>query len=294
MFGYVRPILDQLSTQQREAYRSVYCGLCHTMGRRHGWPTRFTLNYDFTLLALLKCSCVEGKSVCLRCPVHPLRKPRACLCGEPMETAADESLILTWYKLGDDIADHGVIGGLPARILRRMFRRGYRKAAQARPEFDRSVCREMEKLHTLEAQRSPQLDRAADTFARILSAAADDCDMPCSDKRAMEQLLYHLGRWIYLVDAWDDLEDDRKCGRYNPLDSRFSGHAKEERDYIETTMTHSIRMIQAAANLLEFGEWSQITENILCSGLPIVQRAVLDGRWKELRRQRRTKNERSV
>jgi hypothetical protein len=123
----------------------------------------------------------------------------------------------------------------------------------------------------------------ADAFAGILSAASP----PSADvgrDRATAQILYHVGRWIYLVDAWDDLREDRAQGRYNPLDARFHGQAEGEREYIATTMSHSLNMAIAAANLADFGLWGRVVLHTLCQGLPAVQSAVLDGRWKELQK----------
>lgn len=284
MFGYVRPVLNRLNEEEKERYKSAYCGLCHAMGKRHGWLSRFTLNYDFAFLAILFYGGEGQKNTqCLRCPAHPLKKPRECICGKAMELAADESMILTWYKLTDDVEDKSLLSGLPARFLRLLLGRAYRRAALARPEFDRQVKLQLGRLSGLEAVRSPQLDRTADAFAAILAAAAGDCDGDTVRMRAMEQLLYHLGRWIYLMDAWDDLDEDVKKGRYNPLDARFQGKARLERDYVETTVTHSARLIGAAANLIDFGCWSAIVDNMIYDGLPAVQHAVLEGRWKELR-----------
>lgn len=284
MFGYVRPVLNRLSEEEKRRYQSAYCGLCHTMGKRHGWLSRFTLNYDFTFLAILLYG-GEGDcaSCCMRCPAHPFRKPQECICGKTLELAADESMILTWYKLTDDVNDKNFVAGLPARFLRLLFNRSYRRAATVLPEFDCCVREQLEKLRELECVKSSQLDRTADTFASVLAAAAGDCGGDEVRARAMKELLYHLGRWIYLVDAWDDLEDDTKKGRYNPLDARFQGQAYREREYVETTMTHSVRLVGAAANLIGFGAWGSIVDNVIYAGLPTVQGAVLDGRWKELR-----------
>lgn len=295
MFGYVRPALNNLLPEIKADYKSVYCGLCHTMGKRHGFAARFTLNYDFTLLALMHYStdiCAAGTTEC-RCPVHPFRKAERCLCGAALDRAADQSVILTWYKLCDDVMDHGFVRGLPARFLRTLLRRGYRLASGAQPEFDTAVRVNLDRLHLMEAERSPNLDRVADTFAAILSAAACG-ERSSSERRAMEHLLYHLGRWVYLVDAWDDLETDIRKKRYNPLDARFCGKAADEREYLETTMTHSAHLVQAAANLINFGQWQPIIENVLFIGLPTVQRAVLGGYWKEFKKQGRTTHERSV
>ena len=282
MFGYVRPALDRLNQEQKDAYQSAYCGLCHALGKRHGWLARMTLQYDFTFLAIVLAAGEEDRLSCLRCPAHPFRKPRACLTGGRLDAAADQSMILTWHKLSDDVDDHGFFMGLPYRFVRRLFRRAYRRAAAAQPEFDARTREGLARLRELEEARSPQLDRAADAFARILACAAQAVPGEGS-RRALGQLLYHLGRWIYLMDAWDDLDDDRRRGRYNPLDARFQGQARENRDYLDTTSTHSLRLAGSAAELLELGTWAPIVENILYIGLPAVQSAVLDGRWKEMR-----------
>lgn len=295
MFGYVRPVPDRLEEGQRDAYQSAYCGLCHTLGRRHGFLARFTLQYDFTFLAiLLTAEGTEDGSLCRRCPVHPLQGPRTCLGGERMDEAADQSVILTYHKLSDDVDDHNAVTGLPYRFVRRLFRRAYRRAAKARPEFDAQVREGLGRLRQLEEERSPELDRTADAFARILASASAACPEGSPARRTLGELLYHLGRWIYLMDAWDDLEEDIRHGRYNPLDARFQGHAPEEKEYLNTTAVHSARLAGAAANLMELGSWAPVVENILYLGLPTVQSAVLDGRWKEMRKTRRKPHERSL
>ena len=221
MFGYVRPALERLSQEGRDGYQSAYCGLCHALGRRHGFLARLTLQYDFTFLAiLLTAGEGSGERICKRCPVHPFRRPRTCLAGGRLDAAADQSVILTWHKLSDDVDDHGFVTGLPYRFVRFLFRGAYRRAAAAQPEFDGRVRGGLARLRALEEENSPQLDRVADTFAGILACACAAAPKARS-RRVLEQLLYHLGRWIYLVDAADDLRQDAAAGRYNPVALRY-------------------------------------------------------------------------
>ena len=125
------------------------------------------------------------------------------------------------------------------------------------------------------------MDQAADTFARLLQGAASK---EGKQDRVLSQLLYQLGRWIYLVDARDDMEEDRAAGRYNPVIARFGPQGDDEN--LRRTLDHSLGLMGAALQLGEFGCRTPILENILYLGLPMVQRAVFDGSWREIKKQK--------
>ena len=277
-----------LPQEEKERYQGAYCGLCHAMGKRHGFLARFTLSYDFAFLAILFTADQEELWCGRRCPAHPLKKKRCCLSGPGLDAAADASMILTWQKLRDDVADNGPVKGLPARLLSLLLLRPYRRAQRARQEFARQVEEELDRLRDLEKQNTPSIDRTADAFACILKWAAPP-EQEESRRRAMEQLLYHVGRWIYLADAWDDLKEDLEHGRYNPLVARFGDGVEQEKDYISTTMTHSLKLAVSAANLISFERWDTVINNMLYQGLPSVQETVLTGRWKEVQKMYREK-----
>ena len=105
----------------------------------------------------------------------------------------------------------------------------------------------LDALKELEKEKNPSLDRTADAFARLLAAAAPGTGDETVD-RPRAQLLYQLGRWIYLADAADDLAEDREKGRYNPIDARFAG--RPDLDYVDVTMSHSLALAQSAFQLL--------------------------------------------
>ena len=280
MFGYVRPNRDELKVRQLREYEGIYCGLCHTLGKRHGFAARFFLNYDFTFLAMLLAEEEGAPVLCSRrCPARLWCRKKTCVLSDGVDAAADAGTILSYWKLRDTVDDSGFWKGLTARLLSRMLRRGYRKAAAARPDFDGQVRQCLTELQALEGEKCPSIDRTADTFARLLTAAAPPSGDRARD-RAMEQLLYHIGRWIYLVDAWDDLEEDKRTGSYNPILTRFDGRPEEGRETMRTTLRHSLNLARSAMALLELGHWQETVENILYLGLPAVEELVFTGQWK--------------
>ena len=284
MFGYVRPLRDELKCRDFDLYRATYCGLCRCMRRRFGLLAPMFLNYDFTFLALLVSPTEEHFSPCRgRCHANPFLKKYMCPESPALERAADESVILTWWQLRDKARDEGLWKGLPARALALALKPSYRKAARLRPDFDRAVGESLAALDRMEAEHCPSIDRPADTFATLLQAAAPK-EGDAGRDRAMEQLLYHLGRWIYLIDAQDDLEEDARTGSYNPIALRFGPEG--DREAMERTLDHSRNLMCSAAQLVDFGCRWPVVENILYWGMPLVQRAVFDGSWKEIQKQK--------
>ena len=111
MYGYVRPPLGILKEEETERFRRMYCGLCHTLGRRYGLASRFILNYDFTYLAILLSDREEGERDSGRCPMSPIRSKPFLRGTDALALAADESVILAYWQLRDGVADHDWLHG---------------------------------------------------------------------------------------------------------------------------------------------------------------------------------------
>ncbi len=284
MFGYVRAVPSVLPEEDARRYEGVYCGLCRTLGQRYGWTARLILNYDFVFLAVLLAQ-EEGELPSCRCPVWPWKHKICWSGGAALDTAADESVILTWWKLRDAIRDGGLRERLAARLACLGLRRHYRKAAALRPAFDAETRACLEELHALEEARVPSLDRPADTFARILQAAAAPV-RPAARESAVRQILYHVGRWIYLADAWDDLDEDTASGSYNPLLARYGPQARDHAAELRETMHVSLGLADTAFCLIDWGPWEPLLGHILGTGLPTVEEAVFTGSWKQRDAQR--------
>ncbi len=278
MFGYVRPSEPRLSEEDKQRFRAAYCGLCRTLGERHGLSAPFILNYDFAFLSILLWPPETGTVLHRPCLAHPVQG-RDCFPQNPaLELAADCSVILAWWQLQDALTDPGKGKG-KYRLLSGLLKNAYERTVRNRPNFDRTTREQLERLRYLEQAGCPTMDEPADTFARLLSGVSDEVKEPVR-RRVLQQFLYHLGRWIYLVDAADDLEDDFSSGSYNPLIRRFSltnGTLTEEaKETLALSLDHSIRLMAAAFELWDFGVWAPVIRSVVYEGLFLVGRSVLD------------------
>lgn len=159
MFGYVRPSDGHLTAEDKQRFQAAYCGLCRSLGRRYGLAARMILNYDLAFLAMLLSREPECPTAHCRCPAHPIRGCDALERQPAFDTAADLSVILTWWQLTDGVADHGFFRGLPYRMALTILGRAYRKARARRPGFDQRTRTHLEELARLEGERCPSMDR---------------------------------------------------------------------------------------------------------------------------------------
>ncbi|MBQ2324433.1 MAG: hypothetical protein II379_07590 [Oscillospiraceae bacterium] len=289
MFGYIRPAAYRLEDAENERFRRTYCGLCRTLGRRYGFAARFLLNFDFTFLSILLSDGAEPKCTACRCVVHPLKKQCVHSGSAALDQAADHSVILSWWQLQDHIADHGFFAGLTYRIASLLFRPAYRKAAARLPRFDRLVREHLRQLSAREHECCASLDAAAEPFAALLSEIAGEVEDPVR-QRILRHIFYHLGRWIYLVDAADDYAKDFKAGCYNPLRYRYgltqSELPQEVKDELAQTLDQSIRQMSAAYALCDYGVWTPVLNSIFYESFYGIGQAVLSGSYhKPIRRE---------
>lgn len=284
MFGYIRPLKDELKVREFEAFKACYCALCHTLKTQYGTFSRFILNYDFTFLSMLLWDEDETPvNKCARCIASPFRKKTYCEPSRALQICAGYSIILAWWKLRDSVADEGFFHSLRDRALSLLLKRAYRKASKTYVVFEQTVRSGLEELRHLEDSEGASLDAYADKFAMITAALVSEAE-GAGKQRALSQLLYHTGRFIYIIDACDDLEDDLKNSRFNAIAQRFGIKkgklSDEDKQSLGTTLTHSCNLIGAAFELLKPNPWSSILRNIIYLGMPDASTHVLNGTWR--------------
>lgn len=276
MFGYIRPFKPQMRICEYDIYKAVYCGLCKEMGKSFGFPSRFTLSYDFAFLGLLDFA-VRDTPVSLKpqaCMAHPLKKTPCVVCGEGLAYTAAAACISVYHKLKDDRADQGLKKKLAAALLLPLFQKSYRRARERLPALARVTEEAMREQAETERSRTASLDQAAEPTARITGEIAAGLSQDPDQSRILRRMGYLLGRYIYLCDALDDARDDWKQGAYNPLllqpDSlRPDGSLNREavRDRARDSVMFTLGELSNAYVLLNIEKWKPILDNVIYLGL---------------------------
>ena len=269
MFGYIKPHSPELKVKEQEAYRAVYCGLCKEMGRTYGQLSRMTLSYDLAFLAILAMA-VKGEMVEFhqeRCMVHPLKKRNICQPCESLELSAAMAVILLYHKLKDNIADGDTAEKAACLLALPAAQRAYDKAAEKLPNLAKVTEEQMAAQAVLEKENCSSVDRAAEPTAKILEAVLGGLSEDSTQQLVLKRIGYLLGRCIYLMDALDDLEEDKKNNRYNPFRfcEEMDGEAPQEQAVASLYLT--IAELIRAYDLLEVSHFDGILRNVFELGL---------------------------
>lgn len=276
MFGYLQIQKSELLVRESEAYKAVYCGLCRQMGKDYCVFTRFTLSYDCTFYAMLLMSlnrsCKGFKDG--RCTCNPLKKCKfATDSGDAYRKAAAFSMISVYYKIIDDIQDSGFFKKLLCRIIKPFFSHQRKKAADKYPDMDKAVSDMMKMQYDAEHSEKPSVDMSAHPTALMLAAVLSAEAHDEIQKRVLYEFGYHIGRWIYLVDAADDIEKDIKSNGFNPFVNKKTGEVKSS-DFIKAVLNQSLARAYDAYNLLNFTDFKGILDNMMLLGFPASQNRV--------------------
>lgn len=285
MFGYVRPLKPELLVREYDQYKAVYCQLCRVLGQEYGPLARFVLSYDCAFYALLALGNEPVEERRGRCVCNPMK---ACTYlpspGEAYQKAAALCILLTYHKLRDNLSDEGFWKSLGSRFLLAPVKPKAKKAARRYPAMAGLVEKTMEDQRQAELENAG-VDRCAEPTAKLLEALFGEL-AGCDDKQrpVLERFGYFLGRWVYLMDAADDLREDLKEGSFNPFIARLGLAGKTELDGAERkaaeeacneALNATAAQLMLALNLLDLGKFGPIIENVAAKGLPEVQREIL-------------------
>jgi len=261
MFGYVLVNKPELKIKDFEKYRSYYCGLCHALNDRHGLRGRLTLNYDMTFLVMILSDLYEQEETVTtgRCIVHPFEKHTSHRT-EITDYCADMCVLLSYYKCQDDWNDEKKVS---SNVCMHALKSRAREVAAKYPEKADFIEKKMNMLSIVENAADLPTDKVSKVFGEIMAEIfvyKDDMW-----KEDLYRLGFFLGKYIYLLDAYEDIEKDIKTGDYNPFKPIYRNG-----DFENQVLNMLLLMIGECTDAFErlpLVENVEILRNILYSGV---------------------------
>lgn len=264
------PEKSELKVKEYEMFRAFYCGVCKSIGKRIGNLPRITLNYDTTFLALLLVSLSSDgvKVTRKRCMLHPTKKRNIVIDNQIIDYAADMNIILSFYNLKDDEIDNKSIAAKMGTIFLYPYYKKLKKKYENKCIVIESKLKE---LMNLEKSGCTSLDEIADPFSKIMEEIFA-YDPLCQDKKKDEILRwmgYNIGKWIYILDAYDDMKKDMKDGKFNPIVAKYGdkAYSQEIKERIHFILVYSLDQIVKSYELMNAKKVRGIVDNILNMGM---------------------------
>lgn len=227
VFGYVNINKPELKVKEFYKYKAYYCGLCHQLKKRHGRLGQMTLSYDMTFLIIVLTSLYErqGKELKKRCMAHPTSK-HWILINDISDYASDMNVALMYHKMMDDWQDDKKI---TSRGMALMLQRQYRKIEHRYERQCKVIAQCLKDLQLAEKQNETNLDIICRPFGELMG----ELFVYREDEwqQTLRRMGFFLGKFVYLLDAYDDLSEDIKTGNYNPLKVMSETNHYEEQMY---------------------------------------------------------------
>ena len=285
MFGYITPDKGEMRVKEYELFRAYYCGVCKSMGRRFGPFCRLALNYDSVFLGLFLSS-INKESISVEregCVANPLKKKWIVKSSKSIDFSADINILLTYHKLLDDWLDEKKLSSWALQLLLAI---GYNKAAKDNKEAEKIISESIKNLSNLEKKNCSSMDEAAEPAADMMRqiAALGYSGAKESVNKAVKWAAYNFGKWIYIIDAYDDIKRDILKGCYNPLLLQFDYNGQDIEDFKlnikEEVKFNLVQALAQAASALELLDVNNkgIIDNILYSGMYKKTEIILEGR----------------
>lgn len=271
MFGYVRINKMDLTFREYEHYRAYYCGLCKTLKKDYTEISRVSINYDITFLILILTSVYQPKSEIFyeKCLVNPL-KDKKHMTNEFSEYAAAMNILLTYYKLEDNVVDRG---DLKDKIARKIYKRSFKKAYEKYPDRAEKIKKHLDDLAELEKEGSTSIDRTSNTFGELMREIFMYRDDEYAER--LGEVGFNAGKYIYILDAYEDLEEDIKNNEYNPF-KEYENREDELKEKVDRNIMMCLSRLEKAIMDLDIKVNRGIIDNIIYSGIYLRYKGILN------------------
>jgi hypothetical protein len=182
------------------------------------------------------------------------------LMNEITEYVADMNIALSYHHFLDDWKDEKSVAGLAGA---KAFKRAYRKINKRYPRQCMEISENLEKLAECENRKEMNIDTVSRCFGELMASLFTYKEDMWVD--SLRKIGFYLGKYIYILDAYDDIEKDIKNKSFNPLLLEYQKETFETdcRNMLTMMMVECTREFEKLPCLID----ADILRNILYDGV---------------------------
>lgn len=219
MVGYLKPNFKNVPKEYKKIYKSYYCGLCKSLKNQYNYIGILSLNYEITTFLLLINSMNDEEQRCFHgsCSISPFVPVRYIdYLQDDIVKAAHLSVLIAYYEIKDNNKD---IGGIKWNTIEKYAANKSKKSINALADDYNKIKSAIEGFYSIESNKTANFDEIVESDGELiksfLSILIKHFDVDATNK--LLELSKLLGKWIYLIDACDDLLEDKKENNFNSL-----------------------------------------------------------------------------
>ncbi|MBN2725847.1 hypothetical protein JXR74_00605 [Candidatus Mcinerneyibacteriota bacterium] len=275
MFGYIRYLPCRERQGEEEEYKGYYCGLCKSLRSSYGQAAGLFLSYDTTFLAILldALSPTPRKVTKETCFLHPFRR-RPVIRSRAVDYAADITLLLSYRKIEDNKRDASLLWALPLLGLAPMRKRALTRLSPRGASAEHAFST----LFALEDSSGFSPEQRASAFGTILGEiTASYPGLEACPPSSLFEAGFHLGRWIYYIDALDDFEKDQKKNNYNPIPILFPDTTRERvKSFMAVALQSELFALAGSLKQLSLDRNKALIDSLVYKGLDTMTLRILE------------------
>ena len=222
MFGYVKPYNDELKLKEIKRYKRYYCALCNELRHSYGRITTAFLSYEMTFTLILLESLEKEENldeIPLSCQFEKIHIGTFYISKSILQYIAYINIHLVIWKLEDDWKDDkNIFAYLLKKII--LNKKTYQRELNKYGRISEVIDENMKKFYEYEKEKydfDSLSEIMGEIWLQIIRNGAEILNIYDNKLYMLENICKDMGKWLYCIDAYEDLEKDIKKRKFNPL-----------------------------------------------------------------------------
>ena len=283
MFGYININKKTLEKGQYGLWHTFLCGICMSLKDNYDNRARLTAGWDVNFLNILLHSVTQLPVTInmAKCASSPLKKRSIMQRDELTDRLATANLLLFYFNAIDDGKDGEKTG--KRKVAQKVLKKSFDKAIETAPLLHQQLKNLYEGLLQAEKDDCASIDYVCDFSAKMMTAVTEYVlQRDIKKDEYLYSLCYNVGKWVYVIDALDDLKKDVKSNNYNVLFAWLGRRTDadafvcDNKEQLEFLFYSTLNKIAESFNDLRLKQYICVLKNVIYESMRLKTSEIFD------------------